>query len=511
LRTFYSSSPSEYGETFWTNSSGNIMLKILANDPEVGIGQWEYSIGTSPGDDDIIEWSLLQGQMQTNENGTGQTMTGPARSFVMEPGMPYYISARVENTLGQVSAVQASQTPFIFDNTFPSYIIYDRSTTAAEQPPSAVMRTYGPITELQPYDGTTETRLSWSEKSDQRLHFRNIEAFAADPNSEEGRSPEAPQNYSGVSRFEYALSGEENMPAQAFDQVADIFQGSELIIENPDFEVGKDIYWHVRAVDNAGNIGELNTFGPFQLEDYTLPEPGELRAIPEPNGVKLFVIDPPFDPESDLLGVQYAIATGRNMENIVRPFPGGNQVDLDWDYDRSLDLWNSSFLFYNRYVDIPEEILRETGGEEFYILYRSMNTLGMTSDIYATGPIVIDESPPLSATIDVSFNYTWQQGSQVPRYRIFVDDIHDPESGILKVEYWIERRSGPNDSWGDISVLAGFEHFVLAEFDQPRSDTIRLNPVYSPVLNFNYPQMEYRVKVRITNGSGLTRVQTGYP
>jgi len=511
LRELYTSAESEYGFAYWTNSSDNIMLKIEGNDPEVGIGKWEYTIGTSPGESDVIEWSTLQGQIQHSENISAQTITGPARSFVLEPGVPYYLSARVENTLGQVSPVQVSQVPLIYDNTVPSYITYDRSTTPVEQPSSAVRRIYGPITELQPYSGSTETRLSWSEKSDQRLLFRNIEVFVADPYSEEGRSAEAPQNYSGVSRFEYVLSGSEDMALQQFEQLAGVFHGSELIVENPDFEVEEDIYWHVRAVDNAGNTGELNTFGPFQLEDYTLPEPGELRAISEPNGVKLFVIDPPFDPESDLLGVQYAIATGRNMDNIVRPFPGGSQVDLDWDYELSLDLWNSSFLFYNRYADIPEEVLRETGGEDFYILYRSVNTLGMTSDIYATGPIVIDDSPPLSATIDVSFNYNWQQGSQVPRYRIFVDDIHDPESGILKVEYWIERRSNPNDSWGDISSLAGFEHFVLAEYDQPRMNAFTLNPVYSPSLNFSYPDMEYRVKVRITNGSGLTRVQTAYP
>lgn len=511
LRNLYPIAESDYGDAYWTSSSDNIMLKIDAYDPEVGIGRWEYTIGRSPGESDVIEWSTLQGQVQNNDGNTAQSLTGPARSFVMEPGVPYYISARVENTLGQMSAVQVSQAPFIYDNTTPSYIIYDRSTTTAEQPQSAVMRTYGPITELQPYDGTTETRLSWSEKSDQRLHFRNIEAFAADPNSEAGRSPDAPQNYSGVSRFEYALSGEENMPAQEFDQIFDTVQGDELIIENPDFEVGDEIYWHVRAVDHAGNIGELNTFGPFQLEDYTLPQPGELRAIPEPNGMKLFVIDPPFDPESDLIGVQYAIATGRNMENIVRPFPSGSQADLNWDFDRSLALWNSSFLFYNRYIDIPEEVLRETGGEEFYILYRSVNTLGMTSDVNATGPLIVDGSPPSQANVDVRYNYIMQQGSYVTRYRIQVGNIRDPESGILKVEYWIERRSGPNDSWGDISVLTDFEHFTLVEFDEPRNGPLQLNPVFSPALNFNYPQMEYRVKVRITNGSGLTRVQTAYP
>jgi hypothetical protein len=511
LREFYNSSESEYGDTFWTNSPGNIMLKIVANDPEVGIGRWEYSIGTSPGEDDVIGWSLLQGQQQDEENGTEQSISGPALSFVLEPGTPYYISARVENTMGQLSQVRALQTPVIFDDSPPSYITYNREMISAEQPASSVRRTYSPIVELQPYQGSTETYQSWSDESDQWLHFRNIEAFAADPYSEEGRSPEAPQNYSGISRFEYALSGDQNMTVQQFEQLSEPFQESELIIENPDFEVGENIYWHVRAVDHAGNIGDLNTFGPFNLQDHTLPVNGELRAIPEPNGVKLFVINPPFDPESDLLGVQYAIASRNDLTTVIRPFSDGDGVDLEWDLEKSQALHNSSFLFYDRYIEIPEELIRELEGEPFYILYRSVNTLGMTSDIYATGPVVTDNTPPLSADIDVNFNYIIQQGSQITRYRIEVGNICDPESGIMKVEYWIERRSNPNDSWGDISVLAGFEHFTLAEFDEPRNGPIQLNPVFSPPLNFNYPQMEYRVKVRITNGSGLTRVQTAYP
>jgi len=411
----------------------------------------------------------------------------------------------------QLSPVQEMREPIIFDNNPPSYIVYTQNITSADEPKPHVLQTFSPITELEPYQGSTETYQSWSDESDQRLSFRNIEAFAADPNSEAGRSPDAPQNYSGVSRFEYALSGEENMPAQEFDQVFDTVLGNELIIENPDFEVGEEIYWHVRAVDHAGNFGDINTFGPMSLQDYTLPVAGELRAIPEPNGMKLFVIEPPFDPESDLLGIQYALSMRNDLNGIIRPFPNGDQVDLGWDLDRSMYLHSTSFLNYNRYIEIPEDEMRASDGDPFYILYRSVNTEGMTSDVYATGPLVLDGSPPLSANIDVRFNYAFQQGAQVTRYRITVGNLRDFESGIKKVEYWIERRSNPTGSWGDISNLVGFEHFVLAEYDQPRMNAFMLNPVYSPSLNFNYPNTEYRVKVRITNGSGLTRVQTAYP
>ncbi|TVQ05307.1 MAG: hypothetical protein EA359_03480, partial [Balneolaceae bacterium] len=260
---------------------------------------------------------------------------------------------------------------------------------------------------------------------------------------------------------------------------------------------------------------EINTFGPYQLIDYTLPKTGIMRAKPYPDRIRVFVTEPPFDPESDLLGIQYAIGTDQRGGSYIRPFPGGSEVDLNWDYQRSLQLYNSNNLSYHRYFEVTQQEIEELEiRDEFYIFYRSVNTLGMTSNIAATGPLIFDTTPPLPATVDLRYNtfHNHQQGGQLQnRFRVTVSNITDPESGVLKVEYWVERRSTPTGGWSDISSLAGFEHFVLAEYDEPRQGTFSLNPVFSPTLLFTNPNTEYRIKVRTTNGSGLTTVQTVYP
>ncbi|MCC5908636.1 MAG: hypothetical protein JJU13_20635, partial [Balneolaceae bacterium] len=341
-----------------------------------------------------------------------------------------------------------------------------------------------------------------------------IQAFTVTPDDRlfDG---DPPVSTSGLSHFEYVLRGEESIQPHQFAQLAETFTGDELIILDPEFNIGEDIYWHVRAVDHAGNIGEINTFGPYQLIDYTIPQTGIMRAKPYTDRIRVFVTEPPFDPESDLLGIQYAIGTDPRGGSYIRPFPVGNTVDLEWNRQRSVSLYNSNFLNYDRHFEVTLQEIEESGlRDEFYIFYRSVNTLGMTSNIAATGPLIFDTTPPLPATVDLRYNtfHNHQQGGQLQnRFRITVSNITDPESGILKVEYWVERRSTPTGGWSDISSLSGFEHFVLAEYDEPRQGTFSLNPVFSPTLMFTNQNTQYRIKVRTTNASGLTTVQTVYP
>ena len=442
-------------------------------------------------------------------------MIAPALSFTMEPGVPYFISVRVENTLGQKSPVHHAE-PVIYDPVPLNAITHDRVPTSIQQPGTDVTEIYGPIATLPPYEKILAIRQSWTTASPQRLHFRNIEAFPEDPRAEipDGESP---ISYSGVSHFEYVLSSEESIQPHQFEQLAESFTGDELIIHNPDFESGEDIYWHVRAVDNAGNKGSINAFGPYQLIDYTLPETGIMRAKPYTDKIRVFVTEPPFDPESDLVGIQYAIGTDPKGESYIRPFPTGSSVDLEWDYEKSIRLYNGSgSVTYNRFFEVTLQEIQELDIKgDFYIFYRSVNTQGMTSNIAATGPLMIDTTPPLPPTVSVQY-LPHEASQQVPmnKFRIFVSNITDPESGILKVEYWVERRSS-HEEWPNFTPETYSSplimHTVMADYDEPRHGTFALSPSISNTFSVLSQNMERRVRVRITNGSGLITVHTAYP
>lgn len=499
---------------FWTATAENITLEVSALDTEAGIGQWEYSIGTTQGGTDVMDWTLMQGPVQHDQNTMAQVMIAPALSFTMEPGVPYFISVRVENTLGQKSPVHHAE-PVIYDPVALNAITHDRIPTSIQQPGTDVTEIHGPIAALSLYEKNYDTYLSWSAKSSQRFHFRNMEAFTVDPRAE---IPDGgpPVNYSGLSYYEYVLTGDESIPAHQFGQLSESFTGDELVIHDPDFEIGEDIYWHVRAVTHSGIAGEINTFGPYQLIDYTLPETGIMRAKPYPDKIRVFVTEPPFDPESDLLGIQHAIGTNPKGGSYLRPFPAGSDVDLEWDWNRSRGLYLANNVpYHNRFIEVSLQEIEALGIKEpFYIFFRSVNTQGMTSNIAATGPLMIDTTPPPPATVELRYNtfHNHQQGGVLQnRFRVTVSNITDPESGVLKVEYWVERRPNATAEWSDISSLTAFEHFVLVEYDVPEYGTINLNPVFSPSLNFNNPNTEYRIKVRITNGSGLTSVQAVHP
>jgi|GEM_PF-3402415 len=504
-------------QAYWTNEQGVLILEVSAYDSQVGIGQWEYAIGSQPGLTDVRSWSTLQGQVQFNPNIPAQRIIAPTSFIDMEPGVPYYISARVRNTMELQSGVTTAEWPLIYDLVPFNAISHDRAPTSIQQPGTDVTEIYGPIATLPPYDKDFAIRQSWTTASPQRLHFRNIETYPEDPRAEipDGESP---ISYSGVSHFEYVLSSEESIQPHQFEQLAESFTGDELIIHNPDFEIGEDIYWHVRAVDNAGNKGSINAFGPYQLIDYTLPETGIMRAKPYTDKIRVFVTEPPFDPESDLIGIQYAIGTDPRGMELLRPFPSGNTVDLEWNRQRSVSLYNSNFLEYNRYFEVALQEIEELDiKDEFYIFYRSVNTQGMTSNIAATGPLMIDTTPPLPPTVSVIYQpHVASQHVPMNTFRIFVSNITDPESGVLKVEYWVERRPNSNEPWPDFSPEhTNFSnlnmHTILADYDEPRYGTFAVNVSITPPFSVLYQNAERRVRVRITNGSGLITVHTAYP
>jgi large repetitive protein len=506
----------ENQNAFWTSEQGALTLEISAYDAQVGIGQWEYAIGSQPGLTDVRSWSVLQGQVQFNPNIPAQRIIAPTSFMEMEPGAPYYISARVRNTMELQSGVTTAEMPLIYDPVPLNAITQDRVLTSIQQPGTDVTEVNGPIATLPPYEKILAIRQSWTATSPQRLHFRHIEAFPEDSRAEipDGESS---ISFSGLSHFEYVLSGEESIQPHQFEQLAESFTGDELIIHNPDFEIGEDIYWHVRAVDNAGNKGSVNSFGPYQLIDYTLPETGIMRAKPYTDKIRVFVTEPPFDPESDLAGIQYAIGTDPKGGSYIRPFPAGNNVDLQWNYQRSINLYNSNNN-YNRFFEITlQEIEALDIKDEFYIFYRSVNTQGMTSEIAATGPLMIDTTPPLPPTVTVTYQpHVASQDVPLNTFRIFVSNITDPESGVLKVEYWVERRPNSNEPWPDFSPQhTNFSnlnmHTVLADYDEPRHGTFAVNVSITPPFSVLYQNAERRVRVRITNGSGLITVHTVYP
>jgi len=117
--SFYLPEPGRYAVIVWNKSgSGNVTLKydddpptqpiieaplfttnlntIMASwqsdDPDTGIVNYEYSLGTSPGDDDVVEWTNVGMITQTIRSG-----------LELISGQEYYFNVRATNGIGMTS------------------------------------------------------------------------------------------------------------------------------------------------------------------------------------------------------------------------------------------------------------------------------------------------------------------------------------------------------------------------------------------------------------------------
>ncbi|HLR91118.1 MAG TPA: hypothetical protein VK040_09190, partial [Balneolaceae bacterium] len=378
LASHYTPSKRRDGNVYWTNQPESIRLTFTAHDPAVGIGQWEYSVGSSPGSADVLGWTILQGQTSFHPEIPAHKVTGMTGMLTLEPGQEYYISARVRNTLGQLSEVTILEDPIMVDLVAPSGITFMHQPPVPGAPHQHVEEVYPSLPTVPPFRATPRDYIRWTQPPvAPSLLFDRIRAT---------------DEHSGFSHIEYVVSDLQEPPVGQFAAGNYLVEQSRTLHYTDDnLEYNKEYYWHVRTVDRAGNIGEIETYGPYLIADTTIPHAGRLQAVADMREIKLYMIEPPHDPESDLAGIQ--IAVGRSSDQAdIRAFPQRPAIDFRWTAEETKELFESGGTSPKRYLSIP---LDELGGarEPVYIFYRSVNTQGIFSNISATGPLRPADGP----------------------------------------------------------------------------------------------------------------------
>lgn len=487
LSSKYNSTNEGGTTTYWTSDPELVNLVIRAHDPEVGIGSWQYAIGTSPGETDVMDWSDLQGQISMLSFIPAQQIIGPSRVINMEEGQHYYVSARVENTMEQMSPVTSLDTPIVFDGDPPSVPTAEIVQPEPHQPEyDMVVPLSEPIASVPPYDPSISEIEGWFDTfGDPTLYFDSI-------SSSDGQS--------GLSHFEYVLGLEENPPMSRFDNGdVHVHESGELTItgssDDPVFNAfNQEVYLHIRAVDLAGNPSEIASLGPYTSFDHTIPIAGTLQAKLDGDNIRVYITRVPYDPESDLLGIQYAVGTS-TWEGDLRGFPEGSDLDMEWNLEKSETLATTGNS-PQRYFTVPTDGMPI--GESIYILYRSVNTYGMYSILHATGPVNLDTTPPLTPSVNVIFD------TSTRKITVNLSGIEDPESGIDKVEFWVQR-------WDpfDWNPFLGLWQNIVDETEIQDHFGIKHGSfgldATSPEIPEEYDALDLRVRVRLTNGAGLTR------
>ena len=500
FKTSYTSSGS-YGvisiaRTYWTNEPETITLKIQAYDPESDISIYEYAIGTSKGETDVVDWTELQGSREFISQVPTSQITGETRLINMVEDVSYYVSVRATNGEGLVSDVTEGSSPIKYESENPS----EPGVAYIAAPITMTYSIYGYST---PVDPVVETAPDLSVSDEDKDAWENAsipQISAAWTGSNDSGS--------GLDRYEYIVNTSENIAHEQFIE-SEVTETNNLgmnytgetegsILDNFDAEV----FVHVRAVDKAGNVSDIHTIGPEKPRDPTSPKSGKLQAKLNPNDVKLYFTELPYDPETDLNGIQYSVGTSPG-EADLRPWPADGEVDFGWSHQTNYNVSQSpppvsNGDFYqigyyigniaNRYLTIPKSDLPE--GEDVYINYRSVNGHDRTSSIRSTGPVIIDESIPEMPSLDVTYK------ASDDRLHIELDDIEDPESGIISVEYAVYENNNPYPlkSWSNLGWIYGIRN---GSFDMNKY------VYFSDGEVSDYTDL--KVKIRITNSAGMQR------
>jgi len=493
---------------YWTNNDQVITIQARAGDEITGISSFEYAVGSSQGEQDIIEWTLLAGVMTPSSDGY-QRIRGDTRFIGLEEGEEYYISLRATNGAGVTSAATHVGVPVRYETNPPDNIqedtFADPISTVLGYSPVFYAYLGGPTVHDPVYQapsGFHESFNPYDVNINQRGNPKVAVTWTASGDAE-----------SGLSHYEYVVTATPMVSSAQFTD-AIVTRQTNVIIEGGPGSEFEDIfdnfrdpvYVHVRAVDFAGNASEILTMEQVPYDPHA-PYVPIMQGQPGTNELRLYLTGPSYDPESGLKGIQYSVGTSPGSSNVIS-WPSGSEVNMVHTnayldnylnpqtqefMGHSMIVSGGAFLLANGmpYISIPAADLPD--GEQLYINYRAVNEQGRISAMRSTGPVAIDNEPPLAHSVSRNITYNFNIGRLVAHY--LVEDIHDPVSGVIKVEVKATQGDDVDSGWS-----------VIEEYDVARQGPFSLSGSHYMSLEFNNPDY-ITIWARVTNGVHLQTVR----
>jgi hypothetical protein len=541
--------PLAYDNAYWTDDPSQLRYTVSAFDAESDVQRYAYAIGSTEGGTDVADWAEGVGRRSLAGDYEGImanfVFQGITRGLRLEPGRPYYVSARVENGAG-ITATYEEDTPLVYDDSPPS------APRAASEPVvlqelnqrGGVVSGHDPVQSAPPAgDPLPASGNPYQPRATVKW------SGASDPES-------------GIKEYEYVVADPATDPADAFanpDAVEDTRRTSVVLYGTGDgLSFFEDRVVHVRAVNHAGSRGDILTIGPFRPVDPTPPRAARLRVQVMPDGVRLYLRHPAADRESSIRGYRYRVEAANANGTFVthRDYPTG----IDFSPQCRVQPTNSSGTASSGtassgtassgtasggglYVQIgqqtqpmqisaaaqtaaaqsatvdvfPAASYNETGCLQPYtdpsapylfipdtnvprntrlrFLVEAVNYQGVARETKTGHPfasstlIVLDDTAPPKPTIA---GFSVQGGGIL----LNIDDVHDPESGVVRVEYAVRDANGRTSSWSDLATIDGVQT-ASTDYYTLRSWASRV-PAF-----FGTPQ---DVGIRVTNSNGQQTV-----
>ncbi|MHB9035641.1 MAG: beta-alanine-activating enzyme beta-propeller domain-containing protein [Armatimonadota bacterium] len=447
----------------WTSSSGILTANWSCSDPESGIVEYKYAVGTSAGGTDTRGWTSAGTQ-------TSATIIG----LNLVSGGRYYISVKAKNGAGVESAAGSSDgitvdqtpptTPVVTDDG--NYTIDATKlhvTWSASDPQSGVVKYEfsvgssagaGDIVSWTSAGTTTERTITGLSLVSGIRYYVNVRATnAANGVSAVGSSDgiyvestpptipvviddgafttntttihatwSAQDPETGVSSYQYSIGtapGLADLVAWTNAALATSINRTDLVLNQ-----GVTYYVNVKATNGIGLVSAVGSSDGLKVDTTppdiaTVTDHGEYTS----DNTQLVVVLGSADAESGIVSYECAVGTT----------PGGTDIVG----------WQSAGVG-------PEAIiggLAMEDGVTYYVSARATNGAGLTGPAGTSDGIKVDASGPTGLAVWDDGLFTGNETSLHGRWSAI-----DPESGIAGYKYCIGTVAGSNDiaDWLDV-------------------------------------------------------------
>ena len=414
---------------FYSNEGSRLRLSIIAHDEQTDIHKFEYALGSSQGQTDIVDWRQAVGvTSNTGAGGSGVTrrMETTIHGLNLEHGGRYYISVRVTNSAGKTSSFSMS-APVVYDAMPPSspgYASAGLIDAATVQPVSSSQHIPGytaisePSLSPQIYDVVSQAPSFFHDKVNYPA------GYAGEPSITRNWTA-AEDDLSGISGYEYILTPfNDATHAFTLDSVQ-FTTGLTATVTGGVVSWTDTLYFHVRSRNNAGSVSrEAITYGPLVVHDPTMPTRPAINVMVQGTGVNVYLPQLSGDYESQVAGYQYSIGTSPGATNI-RSWSD----HLDFDHG-----WITTYSKQVRPEPAEVPVFNIPGGEfsaysmSMYVNVRAVNRQKMVSPVVSSGPFSLNTLPrePI-----VKHNLNNQTGM----LDINIENIADDGAPVSGVQY----------------------------------------------------------------------------
>lgn len=197
--------------------------------------------------------------------------------------------------------------------------------------------------------------------------------------------------------------------------------GTLLSVPGMPFEQARWIA--VAARNGAGGFGApVTTSAPVRLADPTAPGMPSFCLTGNGSSVSVRVQQKPIDPESGIRGYQVRLRTTSGA--VVRDWPAAGAVDLP------------ASVALDRTTSLPGVV--PSAGGQLLMDMRSVNEGGLLGDQVASGPVLVDLTPPPAPTLTSVGVPSFNLATRTVQLKIAVSVAADPESGFGGLEVMVE-------------------------------------------------------------------------